>query len=58
MSLAALNAGRAINISKTTGAHALSYFLTSNYNIPHGQAVALTFADWYSFIISFIRFIT
>jgi alcohol dehydrogenase len=45
-------AGKAINISKTTGAHALSYFLTSNYNIPHGQAVALTIAEWYSFNIS------
>ena len=44
-------AGKAINISKTTGAHALSYFLTSNYNIPHGQAVALTIAEWYSYNI-------
>lgn len=32
-------AGRAINISKTTAPHALSYFLTSKYNIKHGQAV-------------------
>lgn len=44
-------AGKAIDISKTTGAHALSYFLTSNYNIPHGQAVALTIAEWYSYNI-------
>ncbi len=35
-------AGRAINISKTTAAHALSYRLTSAYGIPHGIAVALT----------------
>lgn len=34
-------AGKAINITRTTGPHALSYFLTANYNIPHGQAVAL-----------------
>lgn len=32
--------GRAINISRTTLAHAMSYKLTSLYNIPHGQAVA------------------
>ncbi len=35
-------AGKAINISKTTASHALSYKLTSLYNIPHGHAVALT----------------
>lgn len=34
-------AGKAINISRTTAAHALSYKLTSEYNIPHGKAVAL-----------------
>ena len=45
-------AGKAINISKTTGAHALSYFLTTNYSIPHGQAVALTIAEWYSYNIN------
>lgn len=35
-------AGQAINISKTTAPHALSYALTANHNIPHGIAVALT----------------
>jgi alcohol dehydrogenase class IV len=34
-------AGKAINITKTTLPHALSYFLTINYNIPHGLAVFL-----------------
>lgn len=34
-------AGKAINITKTTAAHALSYTLTAQYNIPHGHAVAL-----------------
>ena len=34
-------AGKAINIAKTTAPHALSYILTSNFGIPHGQAVAL-----------------
>jgi len=39
---AANYSGMAINISKTTLPHALSYFLTIKYNIPHGHAVALT----------------
>jgi alcohol dehydrogenase class IV len=34
-------AGKAINISKTTAPHALSYWLTSHYGIPHGVAVAI-----------------
>jgi alcohol dehydrogenase class IV len=33
--------GKAINISRTTAAHALSYRLTSKYGVPHGFAVAL-----------------
>ncbi len=33
--------GKAIDISKTTAPHALSYALTMNYDIPHGHAVAL-----------------
>jgi alcohol dehydrogenase class IV len=36
-------AGKAINIAKTTAPHALSYAFTTYYNIPHGNAVALTF---------------
>lgn len=35
-------AGKAINITKTTAAHAISYPLTYRYGIPHGHAVALT----------------
>lgn len=46
MSKAAHLAGRAINITKTTGAHALSYPLTSYFGIPHGHAVALTLGQW------------
>lgn len=42
MSRASHLAGKAINISKTTAPHALSYYLTSNHDIPHGMAVALT----------------
>jgi len=41
MQLAAYYSGKAINITKTTAAHALSYHLTSTYNIPHGHAVGL-----------------
>ena len=32
--------GKAINITKTTAPHAISYPLTSNYGVPHGHAVA------------------
>jgi alcohol dehydrogenase class IV len=42
MALAAHLAGQAIDISKTTAAHALSYTFTSDYGVPHGQAVGLT----------------
>lgn len=34
-------AGQAINLSKTTAAHALSYPLTQGFGLPHGHAVAL-----------------
>jgi len=46
MSLAALNAGKAINISKTTAPHALSYPFTSYFGIKHGHAVSLTLSDF------------
>jgi alcohol dehydrogenase len=39
---AAYLSGMAINESKTTLPHALSYFLTRRFDIPHGHAVALT----------------
>jgi alcohol dehydrogenase class IV len=45
MSQGAHLAGKAINIGKTTSSHALSYFVTSRYGIPHGAAVALTISD-------------
>lgn len=41
MMLAAHYAGKAINISKTTAAHAMSYKLTELFGIPHGQSAAL-----------------
>ena len=42
MLLASNFAGKAINISKTTSAHAWSYAFTSKLNVPHGHAVWLT----------------
>jgi alcohol dehydrogenase len=42
-------AGKAINITKTTAPHALSYYLTSRYGIPHGFAVAVTLAPMLAF---------
>lgn len=42
MAIAANYAGKAINITKTTACHAISYPITSYFNVPHGQAVALT----------------
>lgn len=39
--LAANYAGRAINITQTTAAHAMSYKITSLYGLPHGHAVAI-----------------
>lgn len=44
MATAAHLAGKAINISKTTAPHALSYGITTRYGVPHGAAVALTVA--------------
>lgn len=41
MQLVANFSGKAINISETTAAHALSYKITSLYGIPHGHAVAI-----------------
>lgn len=39
--LAANYSGKAINISETTAAHAMSYKITSLYHVPHGHAVAI-----------------
>jgi alcohol dehydrogenase class IV len=47
MSLAAHLAGKAINISKTTAVHAVSYPLTTFYKIPHGHALALLLGKFF-----------
>ena len=49
MCLAANYSGRAINISKTTAPHALSYPFTSYYGISHGHAVSLTINEFLKF---------
>ncbi len=49
MTLAANLSGKAINISKTTAPHALSYPFTSVFNISHGHAVSLTLENFFSF---------
>jgi alcohol dehydrogenase len=42
MARAAHLAGKAIDISKTTAPHAVSYAITTRFGVPHGAAVALT----------------
>ncbi len=55
MARAAHLAGKAINISRTTASHALSYKMTSAYGIPHGHAVALTIAQVFEANLGHIR---
>ena len=45
MAEAANWAGKAINITKTTAPHAISYPFTSYFGVNHGHAVALTLPD-------------
>lgn len=45
VSRAANLSGKAINISFTTACHAISYPITSYFNVPHGHAVALTLPE-------------
>lgn len=45
MSRAANLAGKAINISETTACHAISYPITSYFNVAHGQAVVITLSS-------------
>jgi len=49
MCLAANLSGRAINISKTTAPHAVSYPFTAIYNVSHGHAVSLTLNKFLKF---------
>ena len=47
--------GRAINISKTNGPHAFSYYLTFFHSIPHGEAVLLNFEKFLKMNFKFIN---
>lgn len=50
MQLAANLSGKAINLTKTTAPHAMSYGLTSKYGIAHGHAASLCLRGvWLSF---------
>ena len=42
MSLAANYSGKAINIAKTNGPHAVSYYFSTYHGLSHGHAVSLT----------------
>ena len=48
---AANYAGRAINITATTAAHAMSYKITSLYNFPHGHAVAVCLPEVWEYML-------
>jgi alcohol dehydrogenase len=41
MALGAFYAGKAINITRTTGPHAMSYYLSIQHEVPHGEAVGM-----------------
>ena len=43
--------GRAINITQTTAAHAMSYKITSLYKLPHGHAVAVCLPEIWEYMI-------
>lgn len=43
--------GRAINITATTAAHAMSYKITSLYKLPHGHAVAVCLPEIWQYMI-------
>ncbi|MCK4784318.1 MAG: iron-containing alcohol dehydrogenase, partial [Desulfobacteraceae bacterium] len=45
MAKAAHLAGKAINITRTTAAHSISYPLTSHFGVSHGQAVGITLSS-------------
>ena len=49
MCIGANLAGKAINISKTTASHAISYPFTSHFGINHGHAVSLTLNKFLKF---------
>lgn len=55
MLLAANYAGRAINMTKTTAAHAMCYKLTTMLNIPHGHAVMLCLPEVWEYMCNHLE---
>ena len=49
--LAANFGGKAINITQTTAAHAMSYKITSLYKLPHGHAVAVCLPEIWEYML-------
>lgn len=49
MMAAANLSGKAINITKTTAPHAVSYTMSSRWGLPHGHAVGLTLGEFLVF---------
>ncbi|MFB9860969.1 iron-containing alcohol dehydrogenase [Salinicoccus siamensis] len=47
MSLASMMAGMAFSQTGTSGSHAMSYYLTSQYDVPHGEACAFSLDEWF-----------
>lgn len=52
MACAANFSGRAINVTKTTAPHALSYGITKKFDVPHGLAVAMTLPAFFELNVS------
>ena len=52
MLVCANKAGKAINITKTTAPHAISYYLSKSLNLPHGFSVFLTLPEIFEFTLS------
>ena len=49
--VAANYGGKAINITQTTAAHAMSYKITSLYKLPHGHAVAVCLPEIWEYML-------
>lgn len=54
MFMAAYYAGRAINIAKTTAAHAMCYTLTSHFGLYHGQAAVRTLLVLWQYLLEIV----
>ncbi|CAD2073948.1 iron-containing alcohol dehydrogenase [Phocicoccus pinnipedialis] len=47
LSVATMLVGQAFSQTGTSGSHAVSYYLTSEFGVPHGEACALTVDLWF-----------